>query len=104
MPTFIRRTSGDVEVLYVRGELDLSTVGELESAIERAGATERTLMVDLSGCRYVDASVLGALVRARKRLGPAMRVAVGARSIADRLVRLAGLRDYLNVVQTIGSA
>ena len=89
-------------MLCIRGELDLSTIPEFEAAIEHAIVPNRALLVDLTACRYVDAAVLGALVRTRKRLGPELRVAVGARSIADRLVRLAGLREYLNVVQAIG--
>ena len=49
-------------VVRVSGELDLATVPRLEEALARRPATEG-LVIDLTGCTFVDSSCLRVLVR-----------------------------------------
>ena len=55
-------------VIHVRGEVDMDTVGRLRDAIEPHLGPRQTVVLDLSGVRYMDSSCLNVLVRARGRL------------------------------------
>src|ERR687887_2045691 len=56
-------------LVWVAGELDLHTAPELERAL-LAAATEAPgpVMVDLSGCTFLDSTALAILVEANRRL------------------------------------
>ena len=57
-----------VGVLTVSGELDISTAGELQHALEELlGAGTERVEVDLSGVVFMDSSALSALVGAHER-------------------------------------
>jgi anti-sigma B factor antagonist len=72
-------------LIALRGEWDLYNRPELESALRAAEASgERVVALDLSRATFIDSSVLGALVEARKRLDEQSRIAVVA---ADRQIR-----------------
>jgi anti-sigma B factor antagonist len=66
---FLRRSAGsDLEVLTVRGELDISTAARLQqelAALLDAGTARVT--VDLAGVVFMDSSALSALVAAHER-------------------------------------
>ena len=49
-------------VVTMRGEHDLSTAPELMQALEQAAARS-DVVVDLSACSFIDATVIGALVK-----------------------------------------
>jgi anti-sigma B factor antagonist len=66
---FSRRSAGPgLEVLTVRGELDISTAARLQQELGGLldAGTER-VAVDLSGVVFMDSSALSALVAARER-------------------------------------
>jgi anti-sigma B factor antagonist len=55
--------TGGVKVLRVDGEVDLSTTPRFRAAIDRlASAARGPLVVDLSGCSYIDSTGLAALL------------------------------------------
>ena len=65
---------GGTSVVSVTGEIDLSTVSSLEqqlpgAAEDRAGG----VIVDLTGCTFLDSRGLGALARTRARLSRSNR-------------------------------
>jgi anti-sigma B factor antagonist len=63
-PIVLDDTAGDVVVVVVEGEHDISTLRErLEEARDRGGG----IVVDLTAATFVDSSVLGALLDARRR-------------------------------------
>jgi len=77
--------SGRYFLIALRGEWDLYNRPELEAGLLAAAATaERLLVLDLSRATFVDSSVLGALVEARKRLDDEVQMAVVAE---DRQIR-----------------
>jgi anti-anti-sigma factor len=51
--------------VFVAGELDLSSVGELASALD---PVDGSLVIDLGGVSFMDSSGIRTLVVARKRL------------------------------------
>jgi anti-anti-sigma factor len=52
----------------VRGEVDLATAGALWETLQKAAVAGTTLVVDLSGTRFIDSSGLDLLLRARRNL------------------------------------
>lgn len=72
-------------LIALRGEWDLYNRPELEAALLQAEAAAESLIVlDLSRATFIDSSVLGALVEARKRLEERVEIAVVAE---DRQIR-----------------
>jgi anti-sigma B factor antagonist len=66
---FFRRSTGaDLEVLTVRGELDISTAARLQQELaELLDIGTARVAVDLSGVVFMDSSALSALVAAHER-------------------------------------
>jgi anti-anti-sigma factor len=59
---------GGGTVIHVRGEIDMDTAGRLRDAIEPHLGPRQSVVLDLSGVRYMDSSCLNLLVQARGRL------------------------------------
>lgn len=77
--------SGRYFLIALRGEWDLYNRPELEQALLAAeAAAESLVVIDLSHATFIDSSVLGALVEARKRLQERVKIAVVAQ---DRQIR-----------------
>lgn len=54
-----------VQVIAVRGELDLHTAPQLEGRLEEVDAN---LLLDLSGCEFIDSTGIGLVVKTWQRL------------------------------------
>jgi anti-anti-sigma factor len=61
---------GAISICTLRGEHDLDTAPELRSELERAAADGAAVVVDLSQVRFIDSTVLGALIFRRERRRP----------------------------------
>jgi anti-anti-sigma factor len=58
-----------VRTIAVRGELDLSTAPELEGPLDEVlGRDEGSVLIDLSGCEFIDSTGIALIVRAWQRL------------------------------------
>jgi anti-anti-sigma factor len=58
-----------LRIIAVRGELDLSTAGDLESPLEEAIASgDALVLIDLSECEFIDSTGIAMIVRAWQRL------------------------------------
>src|SRR3712207_2629621 len=67
----IAEITGDVHVVAVTGELDVSTISVFRDALSRAAGQGATrLVVDLSRSAFVDSVGVGAILHAKRRLGP----------------------------------
>jgi anti-anti-sigma factor len=67
----------DVTVITVTGELDLATVPAMRGALlGTADRPGRRLVLDLSGVTFIDSVGVGAVLHAKRRLGPEGGVAV----------------------------
>jgi anti-sigma B factor antagonist len=96
-----------VAAIRVEGELDLATVGEFEARVARAlDGRRRRIMIDLSGCRFIDSSVLAALIQLRAKSGssdqPRFAVVAGAQPL--RVLRMTGLDQRIPVFETAQDA
>jgi len=96
-----------VTVITVRGELDESTVGYLAEPLLEAVPSGDEVIIDLTGCDYVDSSVIAAIVVAHQTMqrdGAALRLVSRLDSQPVRVLRITGLYSYLPVFFTLGAA
>jgi len=64
------RTVGDVQVVTIRGEIDLSNATEVRDGIGHLASDDvSVIMVDLSQTDYLDSSGIAMLFRLAERLG-----------------------------------
>lgn len=106
------RIQPDVAAIRVRGELDLATVGELEATVARAVEQRLVpMLIDLSGCRFIDSSVLALLVDLRTnlqtRLGdsdgrPHLAIAADAQPL--RVLRITGIDHQIPIFPSVPDA
>lgn len=96
---------GAATVLRVEGDLDLATCPELERALEDADPAKR-VVVDLSGCTFLDSSALRVLVqRARAAEAAGGTIALVTRDPGIlRILDIASTETMLPVHDTIESA
>jgi len=103
-PIVLDDTPGDVVVLAVEGEHDIYTAPalreRLDEALERGGG----VVVDLTRATFVDSSVLGALLDARRRAIEAQQgfvVCVGenVEPGVRRILDITGLVPVLPVIE-----
>lgn len=82
-------------VIAVHGELDLSTVPQLEESIQAAG--EAGMVFDLGGCDFIDSTGIALLVQTTRGAGEVGRkVALcGLKEQALRVLEIAGVEDLI---------
>ena len=58
-----------LQVIAVRGELDLSTAADLEAPLDEAIASgDASVLIDLTECEFIDSTGIALIVRAWQRL------------------------------------
>lgn len=63
------RLDDGVQVVSVRGELDLSTAAELEPSLEEiVSGGDAALLIDLTECEFIDSTGIALIVRSWQRL------------------------------------
>ncbi len=83
-----------VPLARIRGEIDLSNAGDVQAAVEAAGANASRLVLDLSETEYLDSAgirVLFQLARAMSSTGCRVRAVVPPQSPIRRVLELAGI-------------
>ncbi|HEX2435901.1 MAG TPA: STAS domain-containing protein [Solirubrobacterales bacterium] len=95
-------------VITFSGEHDLNTAPDLRQKLAAELEDGFAIVVDLSGAAFVDSSILGAVLDARRRAreaGVAFEVALneGAQPV-ERVLDVTGLRASLPVHSTRGAA
>jgi anti-anti-sigma factor len=84
--------SGPDSTLVLEGEIDFSSVPELEAVlhmeVQRLDRSGGTLLIDASRLAFIDVRAFEALARAAERLGPGRAILTGASSIVRRVVEL----------------
>ena len=92
---------GEVDVVTLRGEHDLSTATDVSRRIESALETATGLAIDLSETTFIDSAVLRVLITAQEhaaKRGTGFAIAVAATSGhgVHRLLTLTGLDTKLS--------
>jgi|SRR5436190_15678605 len=93
---------GDVDVVTLRGEHDLSTADDVSRHIESALGTATGLAIDLSETTFIDSAVLRVLITAQENAakrgaGFAIAVAETSGHGVHRLLTLTGLDAKLSM-------
>ena len=95
-------TADGVEIVVLSGEHDLGTVPRVKEAL--TGAAGNAVLVDLCSATFVDSSILGALLEARRTAADGNRgFAVACSGEAEpvrRVLEVTGLADELPVHST----
>lgn len=86
--------TGPGPIVFLRGEVDVSDVDELELLLRQVTTTGRTVVVDMADTTFVDAAVLGALVGAHARLGGRLKVRA-ANPFVSKIFRMVSLGHLL---------
>ena len=60
-----------IEIVVLQGEHDLGTLPQVLEAFETTAGEEKALIIDLSSATFVDSSILGAVLDARRVSGEA---------------------------------
>ena len=108
-PIVLDDAAGDVVVVVVEGEHDIYTAPTLRERLDEAIGRGGGIVVDLTGATFVDSSVLGALLAARRSALEAKQgfvVCVGA-SVepgVQRILDITGLTPVLPVVSERAAA
>jgi anti-sigma B factor antagonist len=101
------RLQHGVNLLTVRGELDIATVPALRERLTTlidAGA--RRLVVNLLDVSFMDSTALAAFIHAKAQLGNhgRMTLVIAADSYARLILEVAGLDRVFDVVATVEAA
>ncbi len=97
---------GDVLVVVVRGEHDIYTAPTLRDRLEEAlGASPTGVIVDLSAATFLDSSILGALLEARRQalergLGYVVCLGEEPEPGVQRILEITGLVPVFPVVKS----
>jgi anti-sigma B factor antagonist len=86
-----------IAVISVQGELDLATASPLQQLLDDAVADGSKIIVDLSGCEFVDSTGIALIVKAFREVGevePSMGLC-GLRGQVLRVLELSGIPDYI---------
>jgi anti-anti-sigma factor len=100
----IDHADGGVAVITFSGEHDLNTAPELRERLTEAIEAERSIVVDLSGAAFIDSSIIGAVLDARRQAqerdqGFAVALSHGAQPV-ERVLEVTGLTSTLPVHET----
>jgi anti-anti-sigma factor len=92
-------TEGDLYLISVVGELDMSNTAALDAELQRAEESSAgRIVLDLSGVKFIDSSGLQLLVNARRRSDPdpdRLRIRPGCDQVT-RLLALTGIDELLH--------
>jgi anti-anti-sigma factor len=89
---------GFAAVVWLRGEHDLDSSVEIRDAID---SIDGDVLIDLSGCGFMDSSVIGTLLRTfqtRVRAGSRLELVVPpSNRVIARTIEIASLRELMTV-------
>jgi anti-anti-sigma factor len=88
-------TRAGTRSVRVRGELDLYNAPGLERALGPGDAVRDLLIVDLSGCRYIDSAGFAIVIRYHRALGERLWIVVAPESPLRRIFLIAGLEELV---------
>jgi anti-sigma B factor antagonist len=93
---------GDVHRVAPSGELDIATVASLERVLAEVEASDAgTIVLDLTGLRFIDSTGLRLVIELNDRCGGAagrLRVVADGAPAVERLLDIVGLRERLPLI------
>lgn len=94
----LERLDGDVVVLHLQGEHDVSSAPDIRTALLGCAAAP-LVVIDLSRCTFIDSTVVGVLISACKRLAETggRLVTVEPQSLVSRALSMLGVGDIIGL-------
>jgi anti-sigma B factor antagonist len=95
-----------IRVLRVTGELDLGTIGSLQSAMEELIGPDARVVLDLEGLRFCDSTGLGAIIKLHRRLtdlGGMLALSAPGQRVVD-VLSISGVDQVISVYPTVAAA
>lgn len=93
---------GGVRALSVRGELDLNTAPELQRPLDEAvNGGRASILIDLSGCDFIDSTGIAVIVRAWQRVGEdgdGNLVLCCSNDQVERLLKITGVESSISIL------
>ena len=97
----VERPQGGLAVVALEGEHDLGTVADVRDALSAAADAGDSIVVDLCPTSFVDSSILGVLLEARRAAGESDRgfavACDGSAEAVRRVLEVTGLAEELPV-------
>jgi len=87
-------------VLAVHGELDIGVAQAFSKRIEDRLRQSPPLIIDLSGCRYLDSTILNVLIRCANAAPGRIGIVVPSTARIRRIFNIAGLEDALHLAES----
>jgi len=94
---FVPAGNGEPATVHAAGDIDLTNVGEFQSALEAAAATASSVTADLTAVTYCDSAAIRALFVAARQAQLTIRVGT-AGPITEVLLKISGLDQIVTVV------
>jgi anti-sigma B factor antagonist len=102
MAAFIREANEGSEILHVLGEVDLANADELEAGIHAlCSAAVALVVLDLTGCTYIDSTGLRIVAKAHATNARRLRVVVPSQGQIFRIFQMTGLDNQLGILSTV---
>lgn len=101
-PVAVEHVEG-ASIIELQGEHDLSTGPAIEAACDDAWAHSSSIVFDLAGTTFIDSTVVGVMVSARRRAadsGGSVAVVAPAGGPPARVLTLVGINDVLPLHET----
>lgn len=102
------RLAGPIQMISVVGELDLDTAPALEGELRRArNGDDGSVLIDLSGCEFIDSSGLALIIAAWRDLERIEGVSLAmccAKDQVERLLRIAGAYEAISIFDGVDDA
>jgi anti-anti-sigma factor len=92
------------EIVTLEGDHDVYTTHELEARLEHALERADYVIADFCTVTYVDATVLGLLIRLKRRYNERLHLVVPADGLVAKVVDATDLRAALRIHRTIEEA
>ena len=108
VPTIeVRSLQPHAALVVLAGEHDLHSADEVQQTLDQSLAVCDHLIVDLSTAEFVDSTIVGVLLQAKKsaiELDRKFNVVLGTAPAVERILELTGVVPLLNVVPTVEGA
>lgn len=90
-------------IVRVRGELDIYTTPAFKEALNKALGSPR-IIIDLTGCRYIDSSVIAALIQARRDSASTISLVVTDGMMVRRVLDITQMEKLIPIVSSLEEA
>ena len=108
VPTIeVRSLQPHAALVVLAGEHDLHSADEVHQTLDQCLAVCDHLIVDLSTTEFVDSTIVGVLLQAKKsaiELDCKFNLVLGTAPAVERILELTGVVPLLNVVPTVEGA